>query len=256
MDNQLKEESEKSSQNFNIKEQLTSVTPLSKYLAMALVVILPFAGFYLGSMYTPSIVDVATIQTNELTETVRTVPTDNQVNEIVTQNIATSSIEKNLLFTREDIKVGNIIKIGNNAYGYAIGGDLMTLRLMVLHEKNGSYTMIGSYKDNTLFYKRTSPLNDKVKDDNKKTIKRIAISNIARNLVQIQQGESNLETNFKNVVRPTTQNRSYEVKQEIIEEIKKLKTEIEEIRNKNNITKEDDSAIQDAIKAQPKTNNE
>jgi hypothetical protein len=37
----------------NVIEPLTKVTPLSKYLAMALFIILPFVGGYIGYMYAP-----------------------------------------------------------------------------------------------------------------------------------------------------------------------------------------------------------
>lgn len=48
MENQPIVEEGLSSQDFNLKKQFTTVTPLSKYLALVLFTLLPFVGFYLG----------------------------------------------------------------------------------------------------------------------------------------------------------------------------------------------------------------
>lgn len=78
-----------------IQKQLTTVTPLSKYLAMALFIILPFAGFWLGTqnaqVFTEPVADIPTITTEspvsesapdtETTPT-KTVSTPTQTNSI------------------------------------------------------------------------------------------------------------------------------------------------------------------------------
>lgn len=124
----------------NFKEQFTTVTPLSKTIALALVVILPFIGFYAGVKYQQSITPL-TVETDLLpviTEAIEdyTAPTIKPGS----LHVEITGIKDDFVRFSVDPKPG--IEL-DPAFGFA-------------HKENGNWKILslGTGGDPTLFYKQ------------------------------------------------------------------------------------------------------
>jgi len=144
-----------------LPESLTTVTPLSKTLAMILFVLLPFIGFYFGTLYQKSVTPA------EITNSQQTILEKTNDNYIMSPTHSPSpslSIPSSLtdteLYDMVDKFVGNKISRSGGSVYYAgtekVGDDLYTVTVGVDKSEGSTYFIgkdkgvwkVSSYLDN------------------------------------------------------------------------------------------------------------
>jgi len=101
---------------------LHKVTPLSKYLAMALFVLLPFIGGWIGYMYAPEkVVEVERVVKVETSKQIETVSVSNKAHELPqTTGVETVTTTAPTFFVRD----GETFSSSSDSYGVEVIGDV------------------------------------------------------------------------------------------------------------------------------------